>query len=52
MSEEAKKKQSNELVKASDSNLNKSFNFELWAREVKRQMIAALQKRDLNKNKH
>lgn len=42
----AKKKQPIQFGEALLSERNENFDFDLWAKEVKRQMLAALQKRE------
>ncbi|MEW6492187.1 MAG: hypothetical protein AB1589_06690 [Cyanobacteriota bacterium] len=45
MSTKAEKRQKNNIIAVSASGGNDSFNFELWASEVRRQMLASLQKK-------
>ena len=45
MSTKAEKRQKNKSIAVSASGGNDSFNFELWALEVRRQMLASLQKK-------
>lgn len=45
MSTQVKKNLKDELVEESLSNNNDSFNFDVWAAEVRPQLYAALQKR-------
>jgi hypothetical protein len=45
MNAQRKNQQQNKPVENAQSNNSSSLNFELWAIEVKRQMVASLQKR-------
>lgn len=45
MNTQLKNQQQNETIKSQSSSDSNSLNFDLWAIEVKRQMITALQKK-------
>lgn len=45
MNTQLKNQQQNETIKSQSSSDSNSLNFDLWAGEVKRQMIIALQKK-------
>lgn len=46
MDTQAKKTQPSQFGEASHIDRHEQFDFDLWAKEVKRQMLAALQKRE------
>jgi hypothetical protein len=50
MNTNLKNSQSSSPVKAKISELNDNFDFECWAREVRTQLLAALQKKATSSN--